>query len=221
MGKAFDVVHRVINSQPAEENRIPFEDEQSASEATHPLKRRPRVEVAFFYILLFAVFCIMGAAFLSPSLISSFISKPKQASSPAPNNSPVQGFAIDKKATKEDPAAKSIGKASPSPSPTTTSSPSPTQPTVQATQTAKIQIVNGTTRAGAAATLRDQLSAKGISVASIGNYQKRTVKKTTIYYDAGYKTAAEQVQAVSGGLLFELPSSTGSYDIVVIIGASS
>ncbi len=232
MARAFDLVHKIAGQNDQSESRIPFEDDDKAggSNPEPGPKKRPRIEIAFFYILLFVVFFIMGMAFLSPNLFAGILSKekPKAAqASPSPVVSPDAGFAITKEGQSAEEAAKELGvKNSPSPTSSsntaTTTEPEPTESSQPTKSTgARIQVLNGTTKTGAAATLRTKLANKGIIVETIGNHTKRTVKRTTIYYDSDYKTAAQQVLSVSGGIMIESASATGEYDIVVIIGQSS
>lgn len=64
-----------------------------------------------------------------------------------------------------------------------------------ATNTARdftIRILNGSGKSGAAAALRNQLTAKSLTVSSIGNAQQ-TYDVTTVYYQPGQRTAAEQI----------------------------
>lgn len=223
MAKAFDLIHKV--AQPEEpKSRIPFEENQSTDPSTQPVKNRPRIEIAFFYLLLFTVFFIMGMTFLTPNLLSRFGKKSTAEPSPQASAGPVQGFTIEQEGQKVSEAAKELGIGTPTPS--ISSSPSPTitpsAPSDAAATTtskaAKIQILNGTTKEGAAAAMRQKLAQEGIVVASIGNYQKRSVSRTTIYYRPDYKKAAQDIQAVVGGVLSETTTGIGSYDILVVVG---
>lgn len=230
--RAFDLVHKISQEQPEEENRVPFSDQEEKPEEP-PKKRRPKIELAFFYVLLFIVFVAMGATLISPSFFTDLIKKkPNSQVTPIASNTPQAGFTIEKDGQSTEEAGKALGvgttpspttSTSATPSPSTPSSPVPSNSPSGSTSTAsaaKIQILNGTTKEGAAATLRSQLAAKGIVVATIGNFTRQNVQKTTIYYKPEYKTAAQQVQAVSGGVLSETNDGIGSYHIMVIIGAT-
>lgn len=219
MAKAFDLIHKISNKE--EESRIPFADEDSRSSGgVPPQKKRPRLEMAFFYILLFVVFFIMGATFLSPNMFAGLFNR-QGIPSPQPSASgPQQGFTIEKDGQSVDETRKELGLSSPVPvvAPSPVAETTSSEPVVAASKAAKIQILNGTNKTGAADGLRKKLAAKGIVVASIGNHGNRNVTKTIVYYDAAYKTAAEQVQRVVGGSLAMSESATGQYDILVIIG---
>lgn len=217
MAKAFDLIHKVTKDEQPEESRIPFDESNKTKEAK---PKRPKLEIAFFYLLLFIVFFIIGANFLSPTFFASLIGKNEPPlASPSPLTSPAAGFAIEKEGQSVESASKDLNV----PSPTPAASPAQVvseQPAGEATatQAAKIQILNGTTRTGAAARMRTKLASIGIVVASIGNYRKRNVSQTTIYYHPDYKTAAEQVQSIIGGVLSPTTTGIGSYDILVVIG---
>lgn len=221
MAKAFDLVHRVVSNQK-EESRIPFEDQDKKSDDEPLKKKRVRIEVAFFYLLLLIVFFIMGYTFLSPTFLGGLGSGTASSPEPNPLNSPAAGFTIDKEGKSVEEAAKDL-KISPSPLASLKAS-APVSPAVSekpaaaTNQAARIQIQNGTNITGAAASLRTKLANKGIVVASIGNYKKRSVVTTTIFYKPDYKTAAEQVQAISGGILSTATTGIGDYDILVVIG---
>jgi hypothetical protein len=229
VAKAFDLVHKVADSKEPEsdESKIPFEDEEPNGSKDPAPKRRVKVEVIFFYLLLFAIFFVMGAMFLSPGIFGSKKVAANPSPSASPGSTPDPGFTIDKEGQSNDEANKALqSTSSPTPNastPATTSSPSTAaSPATTTSKAAKIQIMNGTTTEGKAASFRTKLASKGIVVASIGNYHKRTVARTTIYYTADYKTAAAQVQAIVGGLLVQTTSSTtGTNDILIVVGKSS
>lgn len=220
MPKVFDMVHKV-SDQESSTSRIPFEDDNKTE--TRPAKSRPRVEIIFFYILLFVIFFIMGAAFLSPDLLSGLFGASRTAEvSPNPIDSPAVGLTIEKEGQSPEEAAAALGTKK-------TSSATVTSPEVQSTPppqvttastAARIQVLNGTNRTGAAAAMRLALSKAGIVVTSIGNYHKRTVSKTTIFYNPAFATAAKQVQAVSGGVLAPTTSGIGSNDVLLVIGTT-
>lgn len=225
MAKVFDLVHKVSDgSQEDSHSRIPFADEEP-EESPKP-KRRFKVEVIFFYLLLFAVFFIMGAIFLVPNFFAGTVNKIAATPSPSPITSPVAGFTIEKDGQSAADAAKDLGAnptTIPTPSPTppaATTSPSPAS-TTNTTKAADIQILNGTTRTGAAASLRTKLANQGIVVDSIGNFTRRNVTRTTVYFTPDYRKAAQEVLAVSGGIMVETKSIDGGHDILVIIGQSN
>lgn len=228
MAKVFDLVHKVTETAEPSGSRIPFDDEPG--EQAPPPKKRPRVEIIFFYILLFTIFFVMGMVFLSPTLFTRGNQAVALKTSPSPSG-PAAGFTIDKEGQSVEEAAKEIGvptSPSPTPSPAQSTSATPAAvPTTPNTEVPKstaadIQILNGTTREGAAAAMRTKLAQKGIVVSSIGNYKKRNVARTTVYFTADYKTAAWQVLAVTGGVMIEAQSSTtGGHDILVVIGLRS
>lgn len=231
MAKVFDLVHKMSDGGSShEESRIPFEDETTEKEKVTKPKRKIRVEIVFFYLLLFAVFFIMGAVFLAPNLFAGSVKRQPaatQKTSPSPGSSPNAGFAIEKQGQSTEDAAKALGaNSTPSPRPTssptssaTTNTPS-TSPTHTTTQSAgaQIQILNGTNTTGAAATLRSKLANRGIVVDSIGNFTRRNVQRTTVYFEPDYKKAAQDVLAVTGGIMIEEKSIDGGHDILVIIG---
>lgn len=227
MAKAFDLVHKVTNtSETATENPIPFEDSETPAVEENQPKKRLKIEVIFFYLLLFAVFFVMGAMFLAPEIFS--YNQAQTTASPNPNASdgPNAGFAITKPGEDPDPAITptssptTIENKSPVPEPSASQATSPVANTVK-TGT-KIQILNGTNTEGKAASFRTKLANKGIIVDSIGNYKKRTVQRTTIYYLADYKQAAKEVQSIVGGLLVQTTANTtGNNQILVVVGKSS
>lgn len=221
MPKVFDMVHKV-SDQENSEGRIPFEDDNKDQAAKSP-KSRPRVEIIFFYILLFVIFFIMGAAFLSPNLLGGLFGSSKTPeASPSPLDSPAAGFTLEKAGQGSPEAAGELG-AKPTSDPVSSSaiqSPPASQP-AQAAAASKIQILNGTNREGAAAALRTKLAKAGIVVASIGNYHKRTVRNTTIFFDPAYETAAQQVKTVTGGILAATTDGIGGNHILVVIGANN
>lgn len=229
MAKAFDLVHKINRDETPEESRIPFEDDNT-SEQPQPKPKRPKVEMAFFYILLFIIFFIMGLTLLSPNFFAGVAGNKTANASPSPANTPQQGFTIEKDGQSVEQASKDLGSnkvtpvptaatSTPSTAPAESTAPAPTTETKNAA--AKIQILNGTNITGGAATARTKLANKGIVVASIGNFKTRTVKRTTIYYKPEYKTAATQVQGVLGGIISSTEDGIGSYDILVVIGQSS
>lgn len=229
MAKVFDLVHKVSDGS-VDDNRIPFNDEGGSGKSDNndhkePTKRkRPKVEVIFFYLLLFAVFFIMGAVFLAPNIFTGALGdKPSTAESSSPQNQgPEGGFKIDQEGQSTKEAAKELEiKTTPQASPIATANPVAPIAETETNKVAKIQIQNGTNKTGAAARLRDQLAQKGISVENIGNFSRRNVKQTTVYYEPNYKQAANQVLAVSGGIMVEADSIDGGYDILVIIGATN
>lgn len=231
MARAFDLVHK-INKDQSEESRIPFDDQEGGDKSPDtPKPRKPRVELAFFYILLFIIFFIMGSTLLSPNFFAGiFNKKPAAEATPAASNTPQAGFTIEKEGQTTEEAEKDLGvnttptpAASPavataSPAASTSTAPAAETTTTSTSSAARIQVLNGTNTTGAAATLRTKLANKGIVVASIGNYTNRSVAQTTVYYKADYKTAASQVQAVTGGILSETTKGIGDYDILVVIG---
>ncbi len=227
MAKAFDLVHKVNTAPKEEESRIPF-DEGDKPREDKP-KRKVRVEMAFFYVLLFIVFFVIGASVISPNFLAGLTKKSDTESTPSPALSPQQGLVIEKEGSETksaSPAAKTTpsptAKASTTPKTTPSAATTSTAPTVPAATTpAKIQVLNGTNQTGAAATLRSKLAAADIVVASVGNYKSRTVKKTTIYHKPGFIDTANKVQAVSGGIISETTDGIGSYDILVVIGATN
>lgn len=221
VAKAFDLVHKVADSDddhPTDDSRVPFDEGDSGDKETPPAKKRTKVEIIFFYLLLFAIFFIMGVMFLSPTLFKGKPSKTAvNQSPPASNETPIPGFTIEKQGQDSQQAAKDLGLTSPSPVASSQPSTAPVAPS--STATAKIQILNGTSTTGAAAALQQKLAQKGIVVDSVGNYKKRTVAKTTVYYMADYKTAAQQVLAVTGGIMVETTSATtGDHNILIVTG---
>lgn len=226
MAKVFDLVHKVSDESP-DDNRIPFNDEPGSdnSDNKEPTKKkRPKVEVIFFYLLLFAVFFIMGAVFLAPNILTQSLgNKPTITESASPKNEgPEGGFSIDQEGQSTQDAAADL-ELTPSPvsSPIATANPVAPIAETETGRAAKIQIQNGTNITGAAAKLRDRLAQKGITVENIGNFSRRNVKRTTVYFEPNYKQAASQVLAVSGGIMVEANSIDGGYDILVIIGATN
>lgn len=220
MAKAFDLIHKVTQHEEPE-SRIPFEDDPLQEEKPTPPKR-PRIEMAFFYILLFIIFFVMGSTLLSPRL---FGNKQASTASPSPSNTstPQQGFDIEKDGQSVTDAQGDLG-VSTTPSPSIATSPSAVASNTPATQTstaAKVQILNGTNRTGAAAALRTKLVNAGIAIASVGNYKTRTVARTTVFYKADFKAAATEIQGVTGGILSETSGGIGSYDVLVVIGAAN
>lgn len=222
MAKVFDLVHKVADHHEA--SRIPFEDEEQKSDETAK-KQKIKVEVVFFYLLLFAVFFIMGAVFLAPNFFTATNGKTtKNALLPSSTNTPLTGFTIDKEGKPDEEIAKiatgqtatQTNNAAPIPIPT----PITARATATIMKTASIQVLNGTNITGAAAALQSKLAEKGIVVQNIGNYKKRTVTKTTIYFKPDFRQAATDVLAVAGGIMVEALSATttGEYDVVVIIG---
>lgn len=224
MAKAFDLVHKVSDSdQPNEGDRASGDSAGTPNEDSSTPKKRTRVEIIFFYLLLFAIFFIMGVMFLAPSLFKTGGGKTTIAQSQPPTGeTPIPGFTIDKPGQSTEEATKALGLASPTLTPAV--SPTPTSVTSEAkteitSGPAKIQVLNGTGQTGAAAAMQTKLAQKGIIVASIGNYRKRTVAKTTVYYTADYKQSAQQVLAVTGGIMVETSSATtGDNNILVVIG---
>lgn len=228
MAKAFDLVHKVAESpETGTDSNIPFADEEPTEPGNKPPKKRTRVEIVFFYLLLFAIFVIMGVMLVGPNLLNGKKGAKATSTTPSPGSTPMAGYAVDKQGQSDSDVATQLN---PSPSPTPPATPSATADTAppaaatptQSTQAAKLQILNGTTRTGAAATLRDKLASHGIITSATGNYSKRTVARTTVWYTADYKTAAQQVQKYSGGILAQVSkSTTGNYDVVVIIGKTN
>ena len=84
--------------------------------------------------------------------------------------------------------------ATPSPSASATATPTPSS---SATVNSKItiRVLNGTTVAGAAAKARDYLTTAGLSVRTIGNATHQDYSSTVIYYQTGYISEAQSVQA--------------------------
>lgn len=227
MAKAFDLVHKVNTAPKEEESRIPFDEDDKPKEEKP--KRKVKVEMAFFYALLFIVFFVIGASVISPSFLASLTKESSAEASPSPQLTPQQGLVIEQEGN-ETKDASPVTKSSPSVSPKATTSPksSPSTATSTAPSTApvattpaKIQVLNGTNRTGAADALRSKLAAADIVVASIGNYKSRSVQKTTIYHKPGFVDTANKVQAVSGGIISETSDGIGSYDVLVVIGATN
>ncbi len=219
MAKAFDLIHKVAQSpDETPEGRIPFDE---STDNQPPKKKRARVEIVFFYLLLFAIFFIMGIMFLSPNLFLGKNEKSASAS-PKPSNSPIGGFVITKEGQGKDLSISAVNQVA---SPTATSTPldaaAPAAPNPPS-KAARVQILNGTNRTGAAAALRTKLANRGIVVLDIGNYKKRTVRRTTVYYLNDYKKAGQDVLATTGGILVQTSSTTtGGFDVLVVIGQSS
>ncbi len=229
MAKAFDLIHKVAKTQEPV-SRIPFEDGNITEDPEPVPTRRPRVEMAFFFILLFIIFTVMGATLVSPTIFSGVKDKllgTKSTTSPLPSNTPQAGFIVEKDGQSVSEATQQLGVsptptvASPAVSPASNPSAATSPEVTQTKGAAKIQVLNGTTTEGAAAAARTKLAKKGIVVQSVGNYKSQTVKKTTIFYRPEYKTAASQIQAVVGGILADTTTGIGSYDILVVIGRTN
>jgi len=217
VAKAFDLVHKIIDNDKAE-SRIPFEDQDKPQDEKP--KKRFKIEVAFFYVLLFIVFFVMGSTFLAPSIFGGIQKTAEPSPGASPSAGPQQGLVIEKEGKSVEEAAKELQVPNPSPS-AVAAVPSAVQekPATTTSAAAKIQIQNGTNRTGAAAALRTKLADSEIVVASIGNYKSRTVNNTTVFYRPEYETVAKQVQAITGGILADTTDGIGSYDILVVIGA--
>lgn len=224
MAKVFDLVHKAIEpNEQQSTSAIPFDD-QANEAAEKPPKKKLKLELVFFGLLLFGIFFVMGFIFIAPNLFGGQSKSTAVKVSPTPVSGPAAGFTITKEGESETSAASALGvKPSPTASNTATAAPAAaTTPTEKTTVgAATIQILNGTNRTGTAAKLRDQLAAKGIVVDSIGNYKKRTVKRTTVYFWSDYRQAAREVLAVTGGIMIEADqATTGKHQILVVIGAS-
>jgi cytoskeletal protein RodZ len=221
VAKAFDIVHKASSDEKVEE-RIPFESKESGEKKKKAVRKRSRIEIVFFYGLLFVVFFIIGVNFLSAGSIGNFFKRtsPSPSSSAAASSSPDAGFAIDQQGQTNEQAAKEIGTASPSPT-TSTSAAAKTTPSPAssaAATKAKIQILNGTNKEGAAAAMRTKLSAEGIAVDNIGNNDTRDVAATVTYYKDGYEATANQIKAIVGGTTKRTAGGIGEYNVLVLIG---
>lgn len=112
-------------------------------------------------------------------------------------------------------------------SPTDTSAPqedspstgSDTDETTGKQENSSIRILNGSGKAGAAAAVRDQLD-DTFTVISIGNAQT-DYARTTLYYQAGKRTAAENaVAALSGPTpILEESELASPADVLIVLGA--
>lgn len=134
---------------------------------------------------------------------------------PAADNSPITEKTV-REQLKSQPAASTT---TVNETPTTTSAPAQPSP-AESTGTPIVRVLNGSGREGAAGAIAAKLRAAGVAVASTGNARRFNYSVTTIYYDPGFKTKAEQIASiVKAGTVEEAPTVTGSADIIVVIGA--
>lgn len=117
-----------------------------------------------------------------------------------------------------------FGEAEPTPTPTPAVTPTPTPtptPTVKREEY-KVRVLNGTTKSGAAAALRDQLKEKGWEVTKIGNAKNQATEQTTVSVKEGLKDVLEVMildlardfEATSGSVL----GDKDTVDVEVVIG---
>lgn len=109
-------------------------------------------------------------------------------------------------------------------SPSTTSAATPT-PTATPTATSSVdkkavtlRVLNGTSQAGAAATVKKVLEQQGFTVRTIGNAKQQTYTQTVIYYQEGRRAEAEAVQKSLGDYTPVLEQSAlASPDMVLVV----
>jgi hypothetical protein len=123
----------------------------------------------------------------------------------------------------------------PSPSPTATAEPTPDpnetpEPTPEPTPTptaspatvdisaVTLRVLNGTTTAGAAARMRQQLERAGFTVRTTGNARNQNYATTIIYYQTGRQAEAEAVRDAIGGQNVNIEqSSLADPDMVLVV----
>lgn len=108
--------------------------------------------------------------------------------------------------------------------PTESSAPQPEESTQDQTTnlpaTFTIRILNGSGKAGAAAALKDRLSAEGYTISAIGN-ATGSYSTTTVYYQTDKQLQAEAVAQTLGNppVTLEQDSIAAPADVLVVIGA--
>jgi hypothetical protein len=89
----------------------------------------------------------------------------------------------------------------------------------------KVAVLNGTTQAGLAAQLGDQITAGGFAKGQVTNAADQQAPKTVVYYASGQKRAAQEVASiVKAGAVQPLDANTHAIagndaKVVVLVGA--
>ena len=111
----------------------------------------------------------------------------------------------------------------PTVSPTASLSPTstPTAGTPLAKSSVTLRVLNGTTTAGAASTVKSLLEKAGYTVKSIGNAHSQTYQSTVIYYQTGRLEEAKLVQTALNSYSATIEESTlASPDMILVVYGS-
>ncbi len=99
----------------------------------------------------------------------------------------------------------------------------PSSPVIVATESGKpveslaVLVLNGTTKSGLARVTADEISKKGWTIKTVGNYTGPKLKKTTIYYPAGYKDIAKNLAADAGGKIAKADASMSQSALTLVV----
>jgi LytR cell envelope-related transcriptional attenuator len=89
----------------------------------------------------------------------------------------------------------------------------------------KVAVLNGTTQAGLAAQIGDQVTASGFQKGQVTNAPDQQAQQTVVYYTSGQKKAAQEVaKVVKAGSVQPIDPDTqavagGDAKVVVLVGA--
>ncbi|MFF0493025.1 LCP family protein [Nocardia sp. NPDC004068] len=100
--------------------------------------------------------------------------------------------------------------------PPTTEAPAPKRLTAVDPSTVSVQVSNGTSVGGTAATAANKLANQGFQIYNVGNYSNAPVSTTKVRYSAGHESEAATVASAIPGATLETTSSLGSIVDVVL-----
>lgn len=108
----------------------------------------------------------------------------------------------------------------PTTSPTPTSTPTPSSTAAALTS---VNIYNGTTKVGLAASWAKKLKPKGWTIRSVSNWASQTIKTTVVYYPPGQKASAQKLAADVGNARVAPATSSAmsSIALTLVLGTSA
>ncbi len=176
---------------------------------------------SFVMYAVIAGLSFLAAVAVSALLAARSVSNPLEDQTVAnselqPNNQPViLPLGVEQNQKSPTPST-------PKPQPTASASPSISPASNLTPDQIKIRILNSTSTTGLAAKLKQELTAKGYTIAKIGN-AKNKYNKTQVWYQSGNQDKANQVAKDIQGYSLELdeadPNTLGeSIDVLIIIG---
>ena len=101
--------------------------------------------------------------------------------------------------------------------------PQAASPVIVATESGKpveslaVLVLNGTSKSGLARTTADEISKKGWTIKTVGNYSGPKLKKTTVYYPVGYKEIAKNLAADAGGKIAKANSAMSQNALTLVV----
>ena len=80
-----------------------------------------------------------------------------------------------------------------------------------------VLVLNGTAKSGLARVTADEISKKGWTIKTVGNYTGPKLKKTTVYYPAGYKEIAKNLAADTSGKIAKADATMSQNALTLVV----